>query len=36
MVEADGASLAHAGEMKLQAGMPADVNIKGEARTPLR
>lgn len=36
MVEADAASLAHAGEMKLQAGMPAEVYIKGEARTPLQ
>ena len=36
MVEADAASLAHAGEMKLQAGMPAEVYIKGEERTPLQ
>ena len=36
MVEADAASLAHAGEMKLQAGMPAEVYIKGEQRTPLQ
>lgn len=36
MVEADAASLARAGEMKLQAGMPAEVYIKGEQRTPLQ
>ena len=36
MVEADATSLAHAGEMKLQAGMPAEVYIKGEQRTPLQ
>jgi membrane fusion protein, epimerase transport system len=35
-VEADPASLAAAGEMKLQAGMPAEVFIKGEERTPLQ
>jgi HlyD family type I secretion membrane fusion protein len=36
MVEADAKSLANAGEMKLQAGMPAEVYIKGEERTPLQ
>jgi epimerase transport system membrane fusion protein len=36
LVEADSASLAHAGEVKLQAGMPAEVFIKGEERTPLQ
>lgn len=36
LVEADAASLAQAGEMKLQAGMPAEVFIKGEERTPLQ
>ena len=36
MVEADAASLAKGGEMKLQAGMPAEVYIKGEQRTPLQ
>ncbi len=36
LVEADPASLAQAGEMKLQAGMPAEVFIKGEQRTPLQ
>ena len=35
MVEADPASLARAGALKLQAGMPAEVFIKGEERTPL-
>jgi HlyD family type I secretion membrane fusion protein len=35
MVEADAASLARAGALKLQAGMPAEVFIKGEERTPL-
>jgi multidrug efflux pump subunit AcrA (membrane-fusion protein) len=30
------ASLAQAGEIKLQAGMPAEVYIKGEERTPLQ
>ncbi len=35
-VEADPASLAQAGEMKLQAGMPAEVFINGEKRTPLQ
>jgi HlyD family type I secretion membrane fusion protein len=36
LVEADPASLAKAGEVKLQAGMPAEVYIKGEERTPLQ
>jgi HlyD family type I secretion membrane fusion protein len=37
LIEADPASLAQAGdEVKLQAGMPAEVYIKGEQRTPLQ
>jgi HlyD family type I secretion membrane fusion protein len=36
LVEADADSLANAGEVKLQAGMPAEVYIKGEERTPLQ
>jgi len=36
LIEADPASLARAGDVKLQAGMPAEVFIKGEARTPLQ
>jgi HlyD family secretion protein len=36
MVEATPASLAQAGNMKLLAGMPAEVYIKGEERTPLQ
>ena len=36
MVEADATSLASEGEIKLQAGMPADVYIRGETRTPLQ
>ncbi|MDP3796619.1 MAG: HlyD family type I secretion periplasmic adaptor subunit [Polaromonas sp.] len=36
LVEADATSLAQAGEVKLQAGMPAEVFIKGEERTPLQ
>jgi len=36
MVEADAASLGQAAEVKLQAGMPAEVYIKGEQRTPLQ
>lgn len=37
MIEADPASLAEAGdEIRLQAGMPAEVYIKGEERTPLQ
>lgn len=35
LVEADPASLTAAGELKLQAGMPAEVYIEGERRTPL-
>ncbi len=37
LIEADAASLAKAGsDVKLQAGMPADVYLKGEQRTPLQ
>jgi epimerase transport system membrane fusion protein len=36
LVEADAASLAQAGALKLQAGMPAEVYINGEQRTPLQ
>ena len=36
LVEADPASLAAAGDLKLQAGMPAEVYIKGDERTPLQ
>lgn len=36
MIEADAASLAQAGALKLQAGMPAEVYVKGEERTPLQ
>jgi len=36
LVEADPASLATAGDLKLLAGMPAEVYIKGEERTPLQ
>lgn len=36
LVEADPASIASAGDVKLQAGMPAEVYLKGEERTPLR
>ena len=36
LVEADPASLTRAGDLKLQAGMPAEVYIKGEERTPLQ
>jgi HlyD family type I secretion membrane fusion protein len=36
LIEADPASLGNAGEVKLQAGMPAEVFIKGEDRTPLQ
>ena len=36
LVEADPASLATAGDLKLLAGMPAEIYIKGEERTPLR
>ena len=36
LIEADAASLSRAGDLKLQAGMPAEVYIKGEERTPLQ
>ncbi len=36
MIEADAASLESASEIKLMAGMPAEVFIKGENRTPLQ
>ena len=36
LVEADAASLARSGEVRLQAGMPAEVYLKGEERTPLQ
>jgi len=36
LVEADPASIAGAGDVKLQAGMPAEVYLKGEERTPLQ
>jgi len=36
LIEADPASLAKAGDVRLQAGMPAEVYIKGEERTPLQ
>jgi membrane fusion protein, epimerase transport system len=36
LVEADPASLARSGDGKLQAGMPAEVFIKGDERTPLQ
>lgn len=36
LVEADPASLAKAGDLKLLAGMPAEVFIEGEQRTPLQ
>ena len=35
LVEAEPASLGKAEDIKLQAGMPAEVYIKGEERTPL-
>ncbi|MGM9491344.1 HlyD family type I secretion periplasmic adaptor subunit [Ideonella sp. YS5] len=35
-VEVDPASMARAGDVKLQAGMPAEVYLKGEERTPLQ
>lgn len=35
-VEADAASLAQATEIRLQAGMPAEVYLQGEERTPLQ
>jgi len=36
LVEVDPASMASAGDVKLQAGMPAEVYLKGEERTPLQ
>jgi HlyD family secretion protein len=36
LVEADPASLATAGDLKLMAGMPAEIYIKGDERTPLQ
>jgi HlyD family type I secretion membrane fusion protein len=36
LIEADDAALAKAGDLKLQAGMPAEVYIQGEERTPLQ
>lgn len=36
LIEVDPASLATSGEIHLQAGMPAEVYIKGEDRTPLQ
>ncbi|SFF53408.1 HlyD family secretion protein [Duganella sp. CF458] len=36
LVEADPASLAKAGDLKLLAGMPAEIFIEGEKRTPLQ
>lgn len=36
LVEADSASLAKAGDLKLLAGMPAEIYIEGEKRTPLQ
>jgi len=36
LIEADAASLASAGDLKLLAGMPAEVYIKGGERTPLQ
>jgi HlyD family secretion protein len=36
LVEADPASLARAGDLKLMAGMPAEIYIKGDERTPLQ
>ena len=36
LVEADPSSLAKAGDLKLLAGMPAEVYIEGEQRTPLQ
>lgn len=35
LIEADARSLEQAGELRLQAGMPAEVFIQGEERTPL-
>lgn len=36
LIEADPTSLARAGDLKLLAGMPAEVYVKGEERTPLQ
>lgn len=36
LVEVDPASMASAGDVKLQAGMPAEVYLKGEERSPLQ
>ena len=36
LIEADAASLSAAGDLKLLAGMPAEVYIEGERRTPLQ
>jgi HlyD family secretion protein len=36
LVEVDPASLATAGDLKLMAGMPAEIYIKGDERTPLQ
>jgi hypothetical protein len=36
LIETDAASLEEAGDLKLQAGMPAEVYLKGEARTALQ
>ena len=36
LIEADAASLQEAGDLKLQAGMPAEVFLEGEQRTPLQ
>lgn len=36
LIEADAASLRQAGQLTLQAGMPAEVFIQGEQRTPLQ
>ncbi|MEJ7929561.1 HlyD family type I secretion periplasmic adaptor subunit [Ramlibacter sp. AN1015] len=36
LIEADAASLQQAGQLTLQAGMPAEVFIQGEERTPLQ
>jgi len=35
MIEADAASLQNAGRLSMQAGMPAEVFIQGEERTPM-
>ena len=36
LIETDAASLKEAGDLKLQAGMPAEVYLKGENRTALQ